>query len=221
MPLMGGKSKKAFSKNVETEMDSGKPQKQSLAIAYAVQRKPKKKMASGGQVDGQRVEGMEDDQSSGMGLYAPGGLIRGDQDPSSPSTPSRKPDDSRRPMDDYMASQSTGESPMDEDTATGIIDAIRTKMEMQKDSQRDQFAEGGKIPGGYDEGNIDWENGQSPYDDDNSDAYKKELYDDSQLSRQPHDSNLTGDDREMSSENEHDMSLVDRIRERMRNRRGF
>lgn len=47
MPLLKGKSKKAFSKNVETEMDAGKPQKQSLAIAYQMKRKA---MAKGGPV---------------------------------------------------------------------------------------------------------------------------------------------------------------------------
>lgn len=51
MPLIQSKSKKAFSKNVEKEMDSGKPQDQSLAIAYSVKRKAKKKMASGGSVE--------------------------------------------------------------------------------------------------------------------------------------------------------------------------
>lgn len=46
---MQGKSKKAFSKNVETEMAHGKPQDQSIAIAYNVKRKNKrKKMAEGG-----------------------------------------------------------------------------------------------------------------------------------------------------------------------------
>lgn len=49
MPLMQNKSKKAFSKNVATEMHEGKPQGQALAIAYSVKRKPKKK-ASGGTV---------------------------------------------------------------------------------------------------------------------------------------------------------------------------
>ncbi len=48
MPLIKSKSDKAFSKNVETEMKSGKPQDQSLAIAYSVKRKAKKKMAEGG-----------------------------------------------------------------------------------------------------------------------------------------------------------------------------
>ena len=42
MPLTAGKSKKAFSQNVKTEMAAGKPQKQAVAIAYAQQRKSKK-----------------------------------------------------------------------------------------------------------------------------------------------------------------------------------
>lgn len=34
MPLEKGKSEKAFSHNVRTEMNAGKPQKQAVAIAY-------------------------------------------------------------------------------------------------------------------------------------------------------------------------------------------
>lgn len=49
MPLMPGKSKKAFSHNVEAEMSAGKPQDQALAISYNMKRKNKrKKMAEGG-----------------------------------------------------------------------------------------------------------------------------------------------------------------------------
>jgi hypothetical protein len=43
MPLKKSKSKKAFSENIKTEMKSGKPQKQSVAIAYAVKRKAEHK----------------------------------------------------------------------------------------------------------------------------------------------------------------------------------
>ena len=43
MPLLKGKSKKAFSHNVKAEMDAGKPQKQAVAIAYSEARKGKKK----------------------------------------------------------------------------------------------------------------------------------------------------------------------------------
>lgn len=39
MPLSSGKSKAAFSHNVEVEMNAGKPQKQAVAIAYAQKRK--------------------------------------------------------------------------------------------------------------------------------------------------------------------------------------
>ena len=39
MPLVKGKSKKAISSNIRTEMQHGKPQKQSVAIALNVARK--------------------------------------------------------------------------------------------------------------------------------------------------------------------------------------
>jgi hypothetical protein len=39
MPLTKGYSQKTFGKNVALEMKHGKPQKQSLAIAYAIQKK--------------------------------------------------------------------------------------------------------------------------------------------------------------------------------------
>jgi hypothetical protein len=50
MPLMKSKSKKAFSHNIKAEMEAGKPQKQSIAIAYSVKRKAPKKYAKGGQI---------------------------------------------------------------------------------------------------------------------------------------------------------------------------
>lgn len=49
MPLIKGKSDKAFSKNVKTEMHHGKPQKQALAIAYATKRAAQRK-AKGGMI---------------------------------------------------------------------------------------------------------------------------------------------------------------------------
>lgn len=45
MPLVEGpkaKTRKGFSKNVETEMHTGKPQKQAVAIAYSEARRGKK-----------------------------------------------------------------------------------------------------------------------------------------------------------------------------------
>ncbi len=43
MPLKKSSSKKAFSSNIKAEVNSGKPQKQAVAIAYSVKRQAKKK----------------------------------------------------------------------------------------------------------------------------------------------------------------------------------
>lgn len=64
MPLIQSKSKKAFSKNVEKEMEAGKPQKQALGIAYSIKRKNKRKMAEGGVVSASNEKRPMPDQSS-------------------------------------------------------------------------------------------------------------------------------------------------------------
>ena len=43
MPLAKGKSKKAISSNIKTEMAAGRPQKQAIAIAMSKAGKSKKK----------------------------------------------------------------------------------------------------------------------------------------------------------------------------------
>jgi hypothetical protein len=41
MPLIKSKSNKAFKANVRKEVESGKPFKQAVAIAYSIKRKAK------------------------------------------------------------------------------------------------------------------------------------------------------------------------------------
>ena len=43
MPLKKGKSKKIIASNIRTEMHSGKPQKQAIAIAFSKAGKSRKK----------------------------------------------------------------------------------------------------------------------------------------------------------------------------------
>jgi len=42
MPTVKSPSKKAFSQNVKTEIKSGRPQKQAVAIAYSIKRQAQK-----------------------------------------------------------------------------------------------------------------------------------------------------------------------------------
>lgn len=100
MPLMQGRSKKAMSENIKTEMDAGKPQKQSIAIAYSVAKKnKKKKMAFGGKAEAtgepafppiKKIEGPS--ESEFMSNHATDG-----------GTPPRHEDDERLPESETMA----------------------------------------------------------------------------------------------------------------------
>lgn len=51
MPLRTGKSRAAFSANVAAEMHAGKPQKQAVAIAYAMKRRTRGLTAEGDLLD--------------------------------------------------------------------------------------------------------------------------------------------------------------------------
>lgn len=80
MPLIKGRSKKAFNENVATEMDEGKPQKQALAIAFNTKRAAsKRKMAKGGQANPKLEESKkmpEHDHDAECGHYDKGGMCK-------------------------------------------------------------------------------------------------------------------------------------------------
>jgi hypothetical protein len=76
MPLVKGRSDKAFEHNIKAEIGAGKPQKQALAIAYATKRKAQQH-AHGGHVEmcahGGPMHCMD-------GCYADGGPVAQDGD---------------------------------------------------------------------------------------------------------------------------------------------
>jgi hypothetical protein len=69
MPLIKSASKKMVGQNIKKEMEAGKPQKQSIAIALNTQRMAKKKkMYTGGKVTSTDPRNMGDTPSSSMGM---------------------------------------------------------------------------------------------------------------------------------------------------------
>lgn len=72
MPLIKGRSKKSFEKNLKTELSEGKPKDQSLAIAYSIKRKSPKKMAEGGRITADSSDSDELDMIKGKA--SPSGL---------------------------------------------------------------------------------------------------------------------------------------------------
>jgi hypothetical protein len=71
MPLIKGKSEKAFKQNIKTEIAAGKPQKQAVAIAYDVQRRAQGKK-DGGNVSLAVGRGEKLPVSKGAGLTQKG-----------------------------------------------------------------------------------------------------------------------------------------------------
>jgi hypothetical protein len=77
MPLVKGRSDKAFEHNIKAEIGAGKPQKQALAIAYATKRKAQHH-AHGGHVEHCAHGGPEHCME---GCYADGGDTEADSGP--------------------------------------------------------------------------------------------------------------------------------------------
>lgn len=68
MPLIHSGSKKAMSENIKREMHAGKPQKQAIAIAYAIKRRKK---AAGGEVKAEHEASMHEPHVAEHGLEGP------------------------------------------------------------------------------------------------------------------------------------------------------
>ena len=72
MPLIKGKSEKAFKENIRTEVKAGKPVKQAVAIAYDVKRRAQQGKKDGGSVSLAIGRGEKLPAEQGAGLTAKG-----------------------------------------------------------------------------------------------------------------------------------------------------
>lgn len=215
MPIMKMKKKMPMMSDSEEDDAAPMPSKgaPSLAIALSVQKNnKKKKMASGG-------------------------LVNGAQSTGEPGVPSRKPDNSAILKENYDNDKWTGGSDPEDSSSTsmgipkseydadkwaegGMIDADSSHAEKAAfhQAQADKYqrmAEGGEVSDNADE------SGQTPYAKMNGDTFDNGSYDPDQLDSQPTDSNLMGDEREMDSENESDSSMAAKIRKSLRIKRGY
>lgn len=120
MPLLKGSSKKAFQSNLKTELGEGKSKAQSLAISYSMQKKPKKKLALGGAVEGKDFSKHPYDKT--------------------PATPAPKPDDKRLDKKDYMGEQwASGPDPIRKP------DDMRPAIKDYMSDHEQMLADGGEV----------------------------------------------------------------------------
>lgn len=190
MPLIKSPKKSAVSKNIKTEMEHGKPHKQAIAIALSVQRAAKrKKHAEGGDVDMALSEHAKEELKDLEKLEHEHEAMLSEKDLMEHEA-AEEAEEEERPMRMKKG---------------GIVDAIRSKRKM--------MAEGGEVDlqaNANEDLNLE---DQLSYQAARKDTY----YDLDQLSDQPSDSNMHGDEAEMAEGEKH--SLADAIRRKMKIKR--
>ncbi len=184
MPLIKSKSKKAFSKNVEKEMEAGKPQKQALAIAYNTQRSAgRKKMAFGGKAEADKAPFPGSDMNSAADTMV-----------------SPKDDMENHKFAAEALSHEHGEECYAEG---GMVCKYGTVADMIR---RTRMAMGGRV-----EDDTESAFGEV-YDDMNESMADGQLYDGDDIEKQPEDSNEEGDEREKKRSDKHGKSLFSKIK---------
>lgn len=199
MPLIKSASKKALKENIKTEMDANpgkKDRAQNLAIAYNIQRKAKaKKMADGGMASPSPSPESSPSPSVDLDFADKMGKAMGGK-----GAVNKAKGGMIEKSDKAHASEDTDEH------YESIADAILAKKRKAK-----MMAEGGQVD--LEEHSEEHSNLYDKLDEEIAD---EPIYDDTQISAQPEDSNEHGDDIESDK---HDM--VDRIRSKMRAKRGM
>jgi hypothetical protein len=125
MPLIHGKSQKAFTHNLKAEMKAGKPQNQSLAIAYGIKKRAMQHKAHGGS------------------CYAEGGPVHtrtGYQPHTSETHPSHVNDEANLSQAHQSAAEKHNASALGEDGRR-----LNQHGDVEQGPQHPRMAEGGKV----------------------------------------------------------------------------
>lgn len=229
MPLIKKPSKKALSENIATEMDAGKPQKQSIAIAYAVQRKNRKKMATGGKVeDSAKMEKRPMPDASGLAqksivemirmrrkMMADGGYVAPDSGVSSLSDAdkAKAAEEGKKFGDSYEKSDVPDNHEADEKAKAEREAPTVAHRLGYKDAPQvtNKYAKGGEV-----DLSLNADESDNTMDDLNYDALRKENYSESPaLTELDYDIDKSiGDD--LTDEDAHDM--ISAIRRKMKSK---
>lgn len=141
---MHRKTPSAFKKNIETEMEHGKPQKQAVAIAYSVKRGTEHhKMADGGCI------GLSCKGCSSGNCYAKGGKI-GDEFEPRETRSAMDPEKHQKGVHESSRFGSKGISMAGEDQRTGLDskeDHKRVLGELKRMKKPNLYANGGEVRG--------------------------------------------------------------------------
>lgn len=135
MPLMKGKSEKAFGHNVGAEMNAGKPRAQALAIAYATKRK---KMAKGGEVENEKLHPHHEPgihpivQGIMSKKYAMGGMVDHDEPESMAVSPEWHDEDSLSDEEQDYALDLTYPDPDHKEDTEGMSEPTEEDQEKRK-----------------------------------------------------------------------------------------
>ena len=216
MPLLKSKSKKAVAENIKAEMASGKPQKQSIAIALSVQRKARAKKAQGGEIraaDGRPDASSRDIRSMAMAKGPKSGAQELDARDEHMDTVDSRDEREMQMLDskplkhksELRAASGRPDVDNDEERPGSIAEAIMHK-------RRLMMAKGGEV-----DLEENAEEHHNHYDDLNEMAADHESYSEEAALEhsQPMDSNLH--DRTLLDEDEH--SMLGKIRAKMRSKR--
>ncbi len=222
MPLIKSRSKRALKSNIKTEMEanpSPKDRSQNLAIAYATQRAASKKMADGGEV--RHIRASTNPKSYARGIHQSpdwqpekgksyaGTMLR--ESRTSPGGHSQGASEEAREAHREVMEEMKGMKKPNLYAEGGMAcppDCPECLTKNMVHALRKKFAKGGEVRP-VDHNSIE-EDYAETFDDMNEEMADGHLYDDSQISAQPKDSNEHGD--MLEDEDEHGKSMFKKIK---------